>query len=58
MRYAILSSVDKLYNENCIRHWISEGNKQRGLKTLRKRSAAKSLNFEALFSTRDPLKEG
>jgi len=34
MRYAILSSVDKLYNENCIRHWISAGNKQIGLKTL------------------------
>ncbi len=33
LRYAILSSVDKLYNENCIRQWISAGNKQIGLKT-------------------------
>ncbi len=35
LRYTILSSVDKLYNENFIRQWISEGNKQRGLKTLK-----------------------
>ncbi len=34
MRCAIFCSVDKLYNENCIRHWISAGNKQIGLKTL------------------------
>ncbi len=51
MRYTMLSSVDKLYNENCIRHWISEGNKQIGLKT------AKSLNC-AIFSAKDLLKDG
>jgi hypothetical protein len=47
LRYAILSSVYKLYNENCIRHWILAGNKQIGLKIFLQNHSIVQIFFHA-----------
>ncbi len=45
LRYAILSSVDKLYNENFIRQWISPGKKQIGLKIFQQNHSIVQISF-------------